>query len=204
MRLKGLGIGAAGILTAGTMTFAAGVQHVSAASCYGTFVVPTPVNGSCVEVEIGTNNGVIYNPIGGGAVYGLPGVYVIFQGNDNNPCEPVIQCTLIGYVGISDYETGDAGGTAGPGDPPCQPGGNGQSFDSNSGGSVGVDQLTGSDAPGGISGLVREGCGETRNNSGELYVDNIPTSVFLVAPVACGNVSGPDFFNTWRDGCWVP
>ena len=65
-------------------------------------------------------------------------------------------------AGVSDYETGTAGGTAGPNDPPCNPGGNGQPADSNGGGSVGLDQLT---AAGGnpARGVVAEGC------NGELF-----------------------------------
>jgi len=212
MRSKTLGLAASGFLAVGALAFG-GSHHVLASGCTATgpyaTVNGTPVNvggpgensgapdrvGVCVAgspgglVEVGANptgNGVIYNPVGGGAitnvggVANVPGAYAVVDGNDTNPVVAG-QSGGQGYIGVSNYETGAPNG--GPGDAPCP--GTSAGTDSNSGGSIGLDPLC-------TAGI------ESANGN----INGTP--IFLVAPVACGNVSGPDWDSTGRDGCWEP
>lgn len=181
MRLKAFGIGAAGILAAGTLTLVSG-QHVSAQVAES---VCSPTGSGCLEVGASTSNGVIYNPDGGGAITGVPGVYVIAQGSGTNPCVNG-NCGANGYIGVSNYETGSAAPDCN--DLPCDPDWNGGAAapgDSNSGGSIGLDAL--------YTAGIENGNGNING-----------TPVYLVAPVACGFVSGSQWNATQRDGCWEP
>jgi hypothetical protein len=212
MRIKGFAIGAAGFLAAGAFTVVGGVHSVSANCAAGPGVGPAPVPSivgtqidgpagtGCLQVGV-TGSGVVYNPVGGSATSTPVGVYVIAQGEPGNPGST-------GYVGISNAETGGASGTKGPSDPPCQTaGGNGGSSDSNGGGSVGVDPLAyppSGSCGSAASSVVGIGWGSTGSDGGEVYVAGTATGVYLVAPVACGQVSGSDWTSTTRDGCWEP
>jgi hypothetical protein len=206
MRLKTFGIGAVAVLAAGSAGLSTGIHHVLAANNCAAGTAPTgPYTGTsqigsnapivvgvgspdgCIEAGANpSGNGVIYNPVGGSA-NAAPGVYVIAQGSQN---APVSQGQ--GYAGISDYENnGTADAQPETNDAPCEPGGpDGTSSGSNGGGTVAVGE-------GGCTGGLEQ-------SDGQIVVGGIPTGVYLLAPVACGHVSGNDWSNTDRDGCEEP
>lgn len=203
MRLKAFGIGAAAVLAVGGFTVASGVHTSSVfASCSATGVSGTtaeldgPAGTGCLQVGVGAANGVVYSPVGGTTTSGVPGAYVIVQGEAGNPVST-------GYVGVSNYESGaaDPGTSNTPNDPPCGSNSDGDTS-TNSGGSVGIDNLTncnGGTIPNEPAPLNSTFLGVEQPN-GEI----LNTGIFLVAPVACGQQSGASFSGTARDGCWEP
>ena len=104
MRFKGIAISAAGVLAAGAFGVVSGVHNTSVfAACSATGVsgttaeVDSPTGNGCLQAGVGVGSGVVYDPVGGGATAGVPGVYVIAQGTGNNPCineGPVATCGL--------------------------------------------------------------------------------------------------------------
>lgn len=196
MRTKAFAIGAAGLLAAGAFGIVGGVHHTSVlAACTGTMSPPlgtgveldAPNNIGCLQVGVSTSNGVVYNPVGGQATGGVPGAYVILQGG-SGALVPQGQ----GYIGVSNYETnGASGATPETNDSPCSP----QPTDTDSSGSNG----------GGTVAVGEAGCtAGLEQDNGEIVVAGNHTGVFLLAPVACGHVSGDDWANTDRDGCEEP
>ena len=103
---------------------------------------------------------------------GEPGYYAIVNGSDDNPAGT----PLIGYAGVSTYETG--------GKDQCE----GDVFNALNNGGGPVEDT---DDNGG--GTNSGGCGTVRG------VVSVPG-----LPFACGNTSGQDWASAGRDGCTIP
>lgn len=165
-----------------------GQAAVAAGVCLDDTPLPVAVpdySGSTVggDFEAGAN------PTGNGRIAGsptvgplaAPGVYAVVDGSDNNgtvgdPTGRTNGLGLIGYAGVSDFESGGYNPVANdpPGANSC--GNDGQTPSgggSNAGGAVNAKAL----------------CGTTPN---------------LPLPIACGFTSGPDWYATARDGCFFP
>jgi hypothetical protein len=138
----------------------------------GAGVCVDPTAGAGGDLEVGAN------PTGNGqidGISGLPGVYAVLDGNDNNPTVGPVGTS--GYVGISDYETDGYTPYAGD-DSGCGPVG-GSASGSNSGGAF----------------MAKPLCPTYHTVTGQYG---------LPLPIACGFNSGPDWDNTQRDGCFFP
>jgi hypothetical protein len=184
--------GVAGVYAGSSQIGATGATAVGVCTDLGS-TVTTPagtIEGGWVEVGASTSHGVVYNPVGGQPVGGLPGVYAVAQGNNtsNNggsgPGNTFGTGAGEGYIGVSNYETGTA--AARTNDSPCDPTPSNTGGDSNSGGTLALFVLCN---------LGVEG------NNGEIFVNGTPTGVFLVSPIVCGHLSGNDWGTTNRDGC---
>lgn len=135
----------------------------------------SPTVGGDTEAGVSPSHGVI------AGTGGVPGAYAVVDGSDSNgtfgdPTGRTNGLGLTGYVGVSDFESGGYDPVAN--DPP---GANncGNDGQTNAGG--------GSNAGGAVN--VKPLCGT---------VPNLPL------PIACGFTSGPDWYSTPRDGCFIP
>jgi hypothetical protein len=152
--------------------------------------------GSDVEAGASPTNGVVNGP--SGAITGVPGAYAIAQASDSNGSVPVPgpgidnwvepgDVGLVGYAGVSNFETGSyAPGASVPWSGTCNAGWNGG----------------GSNAGGGV--MLMELCVTWRSTVGAYGLPQA-WSTGLPLPIACGSqASGTDWDNTYRDGCYLP
>lgn len=144
------------------------------------------------DIEAGANpsNGELNGPFS--PVSGVPGAYAIVDGSDNNgsipdPTGQTYGPDLGGYIGITDFETGNYG----PGANDFYPNACGMGTGAN-----------GSDAGGAV--MAKPLCVSWSSIVGGLGLT--PGWKYgLPLPVACGSwTSSDDWDNTPRDGCFFP